>query len=321
MARKPRLEIEGGLYHIITRGNDRRPIFHSKEDHAKFLSLLATQKERLPFFLYAYCMMTNHIHLLIERKADMVGRIMHRVLTGYTQYYNRRYKKVGHLLQGRHKAILCQSELYLGELVRYIHLNPVRAKMVESVEDYPYSSHRAYQGVEAPGIVDIDPVLRLFGSKREDARRHFATYVSSAKRPGSREDLYDTQNGILGSEEFVDATIHRLGETGFVPKPTDGRLNLTDDFNTEVLLCAVEQIVGISRRDFCQRGKSAKIIAAKETLIVAGRRMGATTTSLAALTGLNSATVSRRQDSGLRRMSANSEFGEMINRVIETCGR
>src|SRR5215831_11710203 len=136
MARKPRLEVEGGLYHLITRGVDRRDIFHTPEDYRKFLSLLASQKEKLPFFLYAYCLMTNHVHLLIERMTDDIGRIMHRVLTGYTQYYNRRYHKVGHLLQGRHKSILCQSERYLCELVRYIHLNPVRAGMVKQPEDY-----------------------------------------------------------------------------------------------------------------------------------------------------------------------------------------
>lgn len=92
--------------------------------------------------------MTNHVHLVIERRADLVGLIMHRLLTGYSQYYNRKYRRVGHVLQGRHKAILWDSQVYLGRLVRYIHLNPVRAKMVERPEDHPYSSHRAYAGIE-----------------------------------------------------------------------------------------------------------------------------------------------------------------------------
>src|SRR4051794_25898000 len=107
MARKPRLEIEGGLYHIITRGVDRQDIFHSPGDYEKFFTLLSGQKGRLPFYLYAYCLMTNHVHLLIERRTDDVGRIMHRILTGYSQYYNRRYRRSGHVLQGRYKPILC----------------------------------------------------------------------------------------------------------------------------------------------------------------------------------------------------------------------
>src|ERR1044072_9310301 len=144
MARKARAEVARGLYHVVTRGNNRRRIFNAPADYEKFLSLLAVQKVRLPFFLYAYCLMTNHVHMLIERQADSIGRIMHRVLTGYSKYYNRKYRRVGHLLQGRHKAILCQSDRYLCELVRYIHLNPVRAKMVDKVEQYKYSGHRVY---------------------------------------------------------------------------------------------------------------------------------------------------------------------------------
>ena len=92
MARKARLEVEGGLYHVITRGNDRQDIFHDDEDYLKFLSLLAIQKQEAGFFIYAYCLMTNHIHLLIERRGETVGRIMQRVLTGYSQWYNRRRK-------------------------------------------------------------------------------------------------------------------------------------------------------------------------------------------------------------------------------------
>src|SRR5438552_15027945 len=176
MARKARAEVEGGLYHVITRGNNRRQVFNSPADYEKFLSLLAVQKTKLPFFLYAYCLMTNHVHLLIERQASAVGRIMHRLLSGYAQYYNRRYRRVGHLLQGRHKAILCQSDRYLSELVRYIHLNPMRAKMVSQPEQYQYSSHRAYLGLEAAGIVDVDPVLRHFGAKKKLAREAYRQF-------------------------------------------------------------------------------------------------------------------------------------------------
>ncbi|MBK9438510.1 MAG: transposase [Chloracidobacterium sp.] len=128
MARRPRVEIEGGLYHVIVRGNDRQDIFHSREDQMKFISLIEKAKQNLGFYVYAYCLMTNHLHLLIERRSETVGRIIKQVLTGYSQYYNKRYHKVGHLFQGRHKSILCQSDPYLAKLVRYIHLNPVRAK-------------------------------------------------------------------------------------------------------------------------------------------------------------------------------------------------
>src|SRR5262249_47782974 len=160
---------------------------------------------------YAYCLMTNHVHLLIERMTDDVGRIMHRVLTGYSQYYNRKYRRSGHLFQGRHKAILCQSDKYLAELVRYIHLNPVRAKMVRKVENYPSTSHRAYMGLEPAGIVDVDPVLRRFGPKKAVARERYAKHVAAGMKLGHLAELYQTGSGVLGNEEFVDAMIHRMG--------------------------------------------------------------------------------------------------------------
>ena len=135
MARNLRVEVEGGLYHVITRGNARQDIFHSADDHLKFLTLLIKQKARSPFYLYAYCLMTNHVHLLLERQKETVGSIMQRVLTGYSQYYNRKYKRVGHVFQGRHKSILCQSDQYLAELVRYIHLNPRKQAQTDKKAD------------------------------------------------------------------------------------------------------------------------------------------------------------------------------------------
>ena len=317
MARKPRIEIEGGLYHVITRGNDRRDIFHSDDDHRKFLSLLTDQKGRMPFYLYAYCLMSNHVHLLIERRADAVGRIMHRLLTGYSQYYNWRYRRSGHLLEGRHKAILCQNEVYMGELVRYIHLNPVRAKMVDRAEDYPYSSQLAYLGIEPEGIVDVDPVLRLFGAKKKVAREHFARYVTAGLKLGHRQEFYAGENGILGSEEFVDATIHRISDTGRAARPTDGRLSAEPaDFDRERLMSAVERVCDLPRDEFCGRGKAARIVAVKEALILAGRRLGATTRTLSEISGLNSSNISRRHDTAQRRMGEDEHLRKTTEKVV-----
>jgi REP element-mobilizing transposase RayT len=301
------------LYHLITRGVDRRDIFHSIEDHRKFLSLLTVQKSKLPFYLYAYCLMTNHIHLLIERMTDDVGRIMHRVLTGYTQYYNRKYRRSGHLLQGRHKAILCQSDAYLAELVRYIHLNPIRAKMVGKVEDYPFSSHRAYMGLEPAGAVDVDPVLRRFGPRRAVARERYAKHVAAGMKIGHLTSLYETTGGVLGSEEFVDSMVHRMGE--FIPKGTPRAV--TTPFDAEALIATVETVCGIHRSDFCGRAKGALVVAAREALVLSGRRLGATATDLARSTGLDLACISRRHDAAVRRSKEDQSFRELITRVIE----
>jgi REP element-mobilizing transposase RayT len=315
MARKMRLEVEGGLYHLIVRGNDRQDIFHSSEDHQRFLSMLEAVKEKLPFFLYAYCLMTNHIHLLIERRADGIGRIMHRLLTGYSQYYNRRYRHVGHVLQGRHKAIICQSDPYLAELVRYIHLNPVRAKMVKMPEEYPYSSHRAYIGIEAAGTVDVDPVLRRFGARKAVAQDRFAKHVIAGIKLAHQIEFYEAPSGVLGSEEFVDSMIHRMG--GFVPKGSGRQEINSSAFDAEALITAVEMVSGVPQVELCGGGKTSQLVRAKEILIVSGRRLGANNVVLAGLTCLNSSTVSRRYDAAIVRFHEEKDFGDIVAEVIE----
>ena len=311
MARRARAEVEGGLYHVITRGNNRRQMFDAPEDYEKFLSLLAVQKARLPFFLYAYCLMTNHVHLLIERQADAIGRIMHRVLTGYSQYYNRRYRRVGHLLQGRHKSILCQSDRYLSELVRYIHLNPVRAGMVEKPEQYKYSGHRTYLGLERLGIVDVDPVLRHFGVKKTVARERYAQFVAAGMKLGHQAELYPTDEGrILGTEEFVDATIHRIGEPRRAVRKEE-RVKVNMQFSAEALIEGVEKICRIPRAQFCGASKSATALTAKELFVLTGRRSGASLKLLSEIMGISSSAISRRHDAAKFKVRESKELSKL----------
>jgi len=317
MARRARAEVEGGLYHVITRGVNRRQMFDAPADYEKFLSLLGVQKARLPFFLYAYCLMTNHVHLLIERQADTIGRIMHRVLTGYTQYYNRRYQRVGHLLQGRHKSILCQSDRYLGELVRYIHLNPVRAGMVATPEQYKYSGHRAYLGLEAAGIVDTDPVLRHFGVNKTVARERYRRFVAMGLRLGHQQELYLTDEGrILGTEEFVDATIHRIGETRRAVRNEDS-VKANQQVSAVRLIEAVEKICRIPRAQFCGPSKRAAAVIAKEMFVLAGRQAGASLKILSEITGISSSTISRRHDAAKFKINNNEELKKLAANIKE----
>jgi REP element-mobilizing transposase RayT len=155
MARKPRVEFEGAFYHVIVRGNQRRQIFRDDEDRRAYLERLEHYRQRTDFTVYAYVLMSNHVHLLLETKKVPLSRIMQGIQFTYTQRYNRRHRTVGHLFQGRYKAILCDRDAYLVELVRYIHFNPVRPrdrrKAIPSerrgeLERYRWSSHRAYVG-------------------------------------------------------------------------------------------------------------------------------------------------------------------------------
>ncbi len=314
MARKLRVEVEGGLYHLIARGNDRQDIFHSHEDRQRFLALLLKEKVRSPFFLYAYCLMTNHIHLLLERQAETIGSIMQRVLGGYSHYYNRRYKHIGHVFQGRHKSMLCQSDRYLAELVRYIHLNPVRAGMVTMPEEYPYSSHRAYLGLQPDDLTAIDPVIRLFGSKRESAIEHFKTYVLAETGLVASEAFDSPAEGyILGSEEFVDSTIHRIGDTP--RRRSEHRKDRGKPFDAAVLISAVATVFGLSEDKFCGPEKSAKAVLAKEVLILIARERGAAGTELSLIAGLDTSNISRRHDAAREKLQTDRKLAYARDQV------
>ena len=146
MARKPRVEYPGAFYHVMTRGNRKEAIFKDDKDRLRFLRKVLEYKERYGFILYAYILMKNHIHLLIETRDAALSKIMQGLLQSYTQWYNGKYRTVGHLFQGRYKSILCDKKVYLLNLIRYIHLNCVRAGLVRDPGEYKWSSHRIYLG-------------------------------------------------------------------------------------------------------------------------------------------------------------------------------
>jgi len=203
MARPLRLEYENAVYHITSRGNARASIFLDKDDRARFLDTLADVVDRYGWICHAYCLMTNHYHLLIETPNADLSHGMQLLNGVYTQWFNRRHDRVGHLLQGRFKAILVEKESYLLELARYVVLNPVRAKMVRSVRDWPWSSYRATAGqTEVPEFLAVDWVLSQFDSDRERAVRAYRRFV----RQGRGINVWDElrAGALLGSDGFVD---------------------------------------------------------------------------------------------------------------------
>ena len=172
MARKPRIEFEGAFYHVITRGNQRQRVFKDRDDYEQYLKILGDYKIQYDYVLYGYVLVSNHVHLLIETKEKPLSKILQGINQSYTIYFNKRYGMVGHLFQGRYKAILCEKDAYLLSLVKYIHLNPIRARVVKSLEEYPWSSHRYYvETVRNQGIVDTEQVLKMFSEDRRRARR------------------------------------------------------------------------------------------------------------------------------------------------------
>jgi len=201
MARKPRLFAPGVLYHVIVRGNQRQNTFLKDSDYQIYLEKLAAYKRKYLVTIYAYCLMPNHVHLLLECSSTPLAKFMQGVQQSYTQYYNRTYKKVGHLFQGRYKAILCQKDAYLLELVRYIHLNPFRSKLVKNPQGYRYSGEDAYRAGNSTAVIDCGAVLKVIGGTAA-----YRQFVQDGMGEGHKEEFYAVEDQrFLGEKDFGEA--------------------------------------------------------------------------------------------------------------------
>jgi putative transposase len=203
MARRPRIFAPGLLYHVIVRGNQRQKTFLSRRDYQVYLERLARYRRKYNVTVYAYCLMSNHVHLLLECGREPLSKFMQGLQQSYTLYFNHYHDKAGHLFQGRYKAIICEKDEYLLELIRYIHLNPVRAKIARTVEEYLYSGHRSYVEGKPTEVIDPRPVLDLFGGPKAYRR-----FVMDGLGDGHKEDLYrvDDQR-FLGGKQFGEVVL------------------------------------------------------------------------------------------------------------------
>jgi putative transposase len=238
MARRPRIHYPGGLYHVIARGNRGLKVFRRDEDYKLYLKFLKEYKERYEFLLYAYVLMPTHIHFLIEVGEVPLSKVMQSLQFRYTKNYNLRYQSWGHLFQGRYKAILCEMDSYLLELTAYIHLNPVRAKLVRDPAEYPWSSYREYLTGGSGGLIDSGFVLSQFSDIKGRAIRDFVRFVKGQVAVGHRDDLYEVRDQrFLGSESFVE----RVGREG-----SDGS-SYVYDISIQELAAHVSSAFGMSR--------------------------------------------------------------------------
>jgi len=198
MARRPRIFAPGLLYHVIVRGNQRRKTFRCDEDYQAYLDRLDQYRAKCRVRVYAYCLMPNHVHLLVETGSTPLAKFMQGLQQSYTQHFNLRYRKVGHLFQGRYKAIICHRDKYLLALIRYIHLNPVRAKLATRPERYLYSGHNGYLTNGTAKIVEAAPILKLLGGKNAYER-----FVLEGLGEEHNESYYAVEDQrFLGQEGF-----------------------------------------------------------------------------------------------------------------------
>jgi len=231
MPRQPRLDVPGALHHIMVRGNNKANIFIDDQDRNKFLQRLGENIVEAKCSVYAWVLMSNHVHILFKSGKKGISAVMRKILTWYAVYYNRRYKRSGHLFENRYKSILCEEDRYLLALIRYIHLNPMRAGIVQTLEDldrYPWSGHGAVMRKNDYPWMDVNYVLLQFNATKRKAQNAYRKFVAegiaqgrsaeltggglirskggwsnvvSARRKGQREE-YDER--ILGSGDFVN---------------------------------------------------------------------------------------------------------------------
>jgi REP element-mobilizing transposase RayT len=280
MARLLRLERAGAWYHITARGNERRVIYREERDRAHFLELIPEWLERFDCRLHAYVLMDNHYHLLLQTRQANLSRAMQWLNVSYTVWFNRRHQRVGHLLQGRFKAVVVEPETWALGLSRYIHLNPVRigrlslskeqqraqrqgagvraskeliAERVRELRQFRWSSYRAYGGyVQTPPWLEVGTVLRYGGGRPAERTRRYRAYVEEAVREGFAESPWEGLVGrlALGSRQFVQE-LTGASEPGAVQKQWAQRVRERPDF--EEVVAAVEKVKGAAWEQFRDR--------------------------------------------------------------------
>ena len=176
MPRTRREKSETGIYHVVLRGINKQTIFDDAEDHKVFLQTLDQYKQKSGYKLLAYCLMGNHVHLLMKTENESLGQCFKRIGASYVYWYNMKYYRVGHLFQDRYKSEAVETDNYLKGVIRYIHRNPIKAGMVTRLEDYPWSSYRDYLGLSDEHHVDRDFILKLFNEDRAQAVADFKAF-------------------------------------------------------------------------------------------------------------------------------------------------
>ena len=205
MTRPLRVEYAGAYYHVINRGNNQENIFLNDRDKEKFIEYLEKASERFSIIIHTYCLMNNHFHLLVETAEANLSVAMQWINVSYATYFNRKRGRRGHLFQGRFRAILVDADEYLKHLSRYIHLNPVRAKMVSAPSNYKWSSYSWFVGKrKTPGFMDTDFILSSFGKNIKEAKKNYKDFVegvdiNSIESPSKQL----TEGFILGDSDFV----------------------------------------------------------------------------------------------------------------------
>ncbi|MCC7449528.1 MAG: transposase [Anaerolineae bacterium] len=285
MPRKPRLHVDGGSYHVIMRGNHRQPIFHHPADRDLFASLVSEALDRFDMRVHAYCWMTNHVHLLMQVGETPLGRAMMCIASRYARHKQRQEPTTGHFFERRYRALLIDANAYFLELVRYIHLNPVRAGLVTDPARYTWCGHAAYLGLHRAPWLTTEFVLNIFGNELRAARRAYQQFVQSGMAVVS-DGGKDDDTFVRGSVE--DSRV--LGSDAFLrtlPQPLPRKV----DISLDEVIASVCAIYGADRASLGAPGRSRRLAHIRAIVVYHAARLKVATLSEVARTFNRSAST------------------------------
>ena len=328
MPRGPRLDIPGLLHHVIVRGIERRKVFLDDEDRGAFRKRLAGLLETTGTECLAWCLLPNHFHLLLRAHETPLATFMRRMLTGYAVTFNLRHGRAGHLFQNRYKSIVCEEEAYLLELVRYIHLNALRARLVpdmEALDGYSWTGHAVLMGKQKLDGQTVEEVLGLFGRTVREARRKYREFVAAGASQGRREELvggglrrslallskgekpevYDER--VLGSGEFVERLRQDEGLRERLP-PT---------LSLDELIGRAADLWGLEPRQVLRRSTARSVVDARALVCyVAVAKLGFKGTAVGAVLGLSRSGTTKAATRGQRLVFASPDLTGRIMTAI-----
>jgi putative transposase len=227
MPRRLRVHLPGGFYHATLRGNHQQPLFRMDSDRRLLDAIVEKSLEKYRARLHAYCWMTNHLHFLMQVSDEPLGSVMREIASNYARAFQQTLDTTGHLFERRYHATLVDADAYLLELVRYIHLNPVKAGIAQRATEYPWSSHHAYAGRTGPRWLTTEFILAMFAPERLGAHAAYRNFIALAKPDNGLDEANLGQRGVVGNADFVARVVASTSgpATLFVRKPTQ---TLTD---------------------------------------------------------------------------------------------
>jgi len=340
MPRKARIDAPGALHHVIIRGIERRKIFRSDYDRKDFLNRLSALISKTRTECFAWALIPNHAHLLLKTGFVPISTFMSRLLTGYAAWFNKKYRRHGQLFQNRYKSILCQEEPYFKELVRYIHLNPLRAGLVgdiDGLDKYPWCGHSVLMNKTNQLGQNTDYVYRLFSDQKREARKRYREFVEKGIFEGKRPDL--TGGGLLrssggwtGLKGFRKAGIRVkgderiLGDSDFVEnvlKSAEEALEEKYDlkargYDFDRAVERVAEMMRMSPEQVTALGKSPQTVKARSLLSFwAHRKLGMSTIEIASKLKISQPAVSRSSRRG-ETIERENQFGLIAGKRIKT---